>query len=109
MAAGSGSWGYGAKATKTGEEARAAEAVLAAAGGVWDHLPEGVKEAVKEVLRLPYRELVAEAPSELERSAGMTLVHRVRLEICARTHLAAECKRTELLMQIRLVRWALRR
>jgi hypothetical protein len=45
-------------------------------------LSEGVKRAVGEVLEPAYRRLVLEARDELERSAGITLVHLMWLEIC---------------------------
>ncbi|MFH1924100.1 MAG: hypothetical protein ABIP48_29960 [Planctomycetota bacterium] len=57
-------------------------------GEFWDRVPEGVKEAAEEVLGPAYRELVENAPSELERLAGTTVVHLAWLEICDQLHLA---------------------
>lgn len=51
-------------------------------GPFWERLSEGVKRAVGEVLEPAYRRLVVEARDELERSAGITLVHLMWLEIC---------------------------
>ncbi len=54
-------------------------------GPFWDRLSEGVKRAAGEVLEPAYRRLVLEARDELERSAGITLVHLMWLEICDQT------------------------
>ena len=56
-------------------------------GPFWDRLAEGVRRAVGEILEPAYRRLVVEARDELERSAGMTLVHLMWLEICDQSHL----------------------
>jgi len=57
------------------------------AGAFWEHLPEGVRRAVREVLEPAYQRLVRGAPGELERSAGITLVHLMWLEMCDQARL----------------------
>ncbi len=57
------------------------------AGPEWNALAEGVRQAVVEILGPAYQRLVVEAGDELERSAGLTLVHLMRLEICDQTRL----------------------
>jgi hypothetical protein len=52
------------------------------AGEAWDALPQGVRRAVGEVLAPAFQRLVVEAPDELERSAGITFVHLMWLEVC---------------------------
>jgi hypothetical protein len=53
----------------------------------WGVLPSGVKQAVVEILQPAYRRMVLEARDELERSAGLTLVHLMWLEICEQAFL----------------------
>jgi len=50
-------------------------------GTVWENMPAGVKQAVTQVLKPAYRRLVLDAPSDLERSVGLTLVHLMWLEV----------------------------
>ena len=57
-------------------------------GGLWRRLPEGVRRAVRELLEPAYERLVRRAPGELERSAGVTLVHLMWLELCDQARLA---------------------
>jgi len=57
-------------------------------GAFWDRVPEGVQEAAEEILGPAYRELVENAPTELERMAGVTVVHLAWLEICDQLQLA---------------------
>jgi len=57
-------------------------------GPYWDRLPEAIKWAAREILSPAYRQLVVEAPDELQRSTGMTLVHLMWLEICDQIHMA---------------------
>ena len=57
-------------------------------GGFWEELSEGVQRAAGEILVPAYRRLVLEVDDELERSAGMTLVHLMWLEICGQQAMA---------------------
>jgi hypothetical protein len=50
--------------------------------GLWGRLPKGVQKAAIEVIKPAYRHMVLEAQSELERSAGITLVHLLWVEVC---------------------------
>jgi hypothetical protein len=54
----------------------------------WNSLPAEVRAAVPKILTPAYRRFVLEAPNELERSMGMTLVHLMWLEICGQLQLA---------------------
>jgi hypothetical protein len=56
-------------------------------GPWWEQLSDGVRQAVRDILEPAYRRLVVEAQDELERSAGITLVHLMWLEICDQTRL----------------------
>lgn len=56
----------------------------------FDNLPPALQIALTEVIGPLYRELVLEAPTELERSAGLTLVHAAWLEV----HKQIELNRT---------------
>ena len=56
-------------------------------GSMWNEIPEGTRIAVRDILEPAYRRLVLEAGDELERSAGLTLVHLLWLEICDQTRL----------------------
>lgn len=57
-------------------------------GETWQHLPDGVRQAVSRVLAPAYRRFVLDAPGELERSVGLTLVHLMWLEVCDHVRLA---------------------
>ncbi len=54
----------------------------------WKKLPQQVREAVPRILAPAYRRFVLEAPGELERSVGLTLVHLTWLELCNQIQLA---------------------
>jgi hypothetical protein len=54
----------------------------------WDRFPEEIRQAVQRVLNPAYRRFVLEAPGELERSMGLTLVHLMWLELCGQVQLA---------------------
>jgi hypothetical protein len=51
-------------------------------GDRWDDLPEAVRQAVPRILVPAYRQFVLDAPDELQRSVGLTLVHLLWLEVC---------------------------
>jgi hypothetical protein len=51
-------------------------------GNRWNELPEAVRDAVPRILVPAYREFVLDAPDELQRSVGLTLVHLLWLEVC---------------------------
>jgi hypothetical protein len=57
-------------------------------GVFWDHLSDNVKQAVLQILEPAYQHMVLEAPNELERSAGITMVHLLWLEMCDQIHMA---------------------
>ena len=106
-------------------------------GTTWQLMPSGVRRAVSQVLAPAYRRFVLDAPGELERSIGLTLVHLMWLEICDQVrladaaadetsltavlsdptaligrhlHLAAsKCQTAELLVKLRMVREAFER
>ena len=107
-----------------------------AEAGSWEGLPDGLQRAIPSVLAPAYRRLVLEAPGELERSTGITLVHLMWLEVCDRLSMAAvvadrdsivatvanveamisrhlnlvtaKCNAAELLMKLRMMRGMLR-
>ena len=54
----------------------------------WDHLPEEIRQAVPRILTPAYRRFVLDAPGELERSMGLTLVHLMWLELCGQVQMA---------------------
>ena len=54
----------------------------------WRDLPKNIREAVPKILAPAYRRFVLEAPGELERSIGITLVHLTWLELCDQIQLA---------------------
>jgi hypothetical protein len=58
------------------------------AGTCWDKLPENVREAVSRFVAPAYRRFVLDAPSEIERSIGATLVHLMWLKLCGQLQLA---------------------
>ena len=58
-------------------------------GDDWDGLPKSVRQAVPQILAPAYRRFVLEAPGELERSFGLTLVHLMWLELCDQAKLVA--------------------
>lgn len=57
-------------------------------GNVWDRLPESMRQAVADVLAPAYERLVRRVSDDLERSAGITLVHLMWLEISDQLRLA---------------------
>ena len=57
-------------------------------GRHWDDLPQNIRRAVSRILTPAYRRFVLEAPAELERSVGLTLVHLMWLELCDQIQLA---------------------
>jgi hypothetical protein len=102
----------------------------------WNKLPQQVREAVPIILAPAYRRFVLEAPGELERSIGLTLVHLTWLELRNQIELAvasdpnsfeamlknpedmldrhlrlatAKCQAAELLLKVQLVQNALQR
>ena len=103
--------------------------------GRWKKLPQQVREAVPRILAPAYRRFVLEAPGEMERSIGLTLVHLTWLEICNQVKLAeadpdsleailnnpddlldrhlrlttVKCQTAELLLKIQVVQNALER
>ena len=56
-------------------------------GQRWNDLPEAVRQAVPRILVPAYRQFVLDAPDELQRSIGLTLVHLLWLEVCDQMHL----------------------
>ncbi len=100
-------------------------------GDYWDGLPREIRDAVPRVLAPAYRKFVLDAPGELERSLGLTLVHLIWLEVCDHVRMAvatadplslaatlndpdamiarhlnlitAKCQTAELLVKLRLV------
>jgi hypothetical protein len=58
------------------------------AGDRWNDLPAEIRQAVPRILVPAYRRFVLDAPGELERSIGLTLVHLMWLELCGQTQLA---------------------
>ncbi|MEN6458961.1 MAG: hypothetical protein ABFC63_08515 [Thermoguttaceae bacterium] len=48
----------------------------------WQEMPAEVRNAVSGILAPAYRRFVIDAPGELERSIGLTLVHLMWIEIC---------------------------
>lgn len=57
-------------------------------GKHWDDLPPNIRQAVPRILAPAYRRFVLDAPGELERSIGLTLVHLMWLELCDQIQLA---------------------
>jgi hypothetical protein len=55
-------------------------------GDRWNELPEAVRQAVPRILVPAYRQFVLDAPDELQRSVGLTLVHLLWLEVCDQMH-----------------------
>ena len=53
-------------------------------------LPPGIRRAVVAVLRPLYKDLVLNAPDELERSTGLTIVHLAWLEVCDQIAMAGQ-------------------
>lgn len=58
------------------------------AGGGWEKLPQEIRETVSRFITPAYRRFVLEAPSEIERAVGTTLVHLMWLELCGQLQLA---------------------
>jgi hypothetical protein len=54
----------------------------------WNNFPPQVRDAVERIVTPAYRRFVLEAPGELERSVGLTLVHLTWLEICDQIQMA---------------------
>ena len=50
-------------------------------------MPEDMRRLVSRILTPAYRRFVLDAPGELERSVGMTLVHLMWLELCGQVQL----------------------
>ena len=57
-------------------------------GQKWQELPQEIRRAVPRLLTPAYRQFVLEAPDELQRSVGLTLVHLLWLELCNQTRVA---------------------
>jgi hypothetical protein len=57
-------------------------------GCYWNELPENIRQAVPRILAPAYRRFVLDAPGELERSVGVTLVHLMWLELCDQIQMA---------------------
>ncbi len=55
--------------------------------GQWIEMPENMRQLVSRILNPAYRRFVLDAPDELERSVGMTLVHLMWLELSAQVTL----------------------
>jgi hypothetical protein len=51
-------------------------------------LTQELRQAVPRILAPAYRQFVLDAPGELERSIGLTLVHLIWLELCGQVQLA---------------------
>ncbi len=58
------------------------------AGSRWNEMPEEIREAVSRILAPAYRRFVLDAPGELERSIGLTLVHLMWIEVCDQVKMA---------------------
>jgi hypothetical protein len=56
-------------------------------GDRWNDLPEAVRLAVPRLVLPAYRQFVLDAPDELQRSIGLTLVHLLWLELCDQARL----------------------
>jgi hypothetical protein len=56
--------------------------------GVWERLPPSARQAVSDLVTPSYRRLVLEATDDLERMAGLTLVHLLWLEISEQLNMA---------------------
>lgn len=56
-------------------------------GSRWNDLPQEIRQAVSRILVPAYRQLVLDAPDELQRSTGLTLVHLLWLELCNQIHM----------------------
>jgi hypothetical protein len=54
----------------------------------WKKLPKQLRDTVLQILAPAYRRFVLEAPGELDRSIGLTLVHLTWLEICDQIKMA---------------------
>ena len=57
-------------------------------GNRWKELPQAIRQAVPRVIAPAYRQFVLDAPDELQRSVGLSLVHLLWLEVCGQIHLA---------------------
>jgi hypothetical protein len=57
-------------------------------GRRWDEMPENIRQTVSRLLAPAYRRFVLDAPGELERSMGLTLVHLMWLEVCDQAKMA---------------------
>jgi hypothetical protein len=54
----------------------------------WGELPETIRDAIPRILAPAYRRFILDAPNELERSVGLTLVHLIWLELCGQVQLS---------------------
>jgi hypothetical protein len=57
-------------------------------GDSWNELPREIRDAIPRVLSPAYRQFVLDAPNQLERSLGLTLVHLLWLEVCDHVRMA---------------------
>lgn len=62
-------------------------------GTVLDRLPTTVRRMIEEVVGPAYQQLVKEAPTALERTAGRTLIQLMILELCEQHGLDEEIAR----------------
>jgi len=58
------------------------------AGTCWEKLPQIIRDAVSRFVAPAYHRFVLEAPSEIERAIGTTLVHLMWLELCGQLQMA---------------------
>jgi hypothetical protein len=58
------------------------------AGSSWDHISSNVKQAVLEILVAAHRHMILDAPNEVERSAGATVMYLLWLEMCDQVYMA---------------------
>jgi hypothetical protein len=54
----------------------------------WNQMPQEIRLAVSRILAPAYRRFVLDAPGELERSIGLTLVHLMWIEVCDQVKMA---------------------
>jgi hypothetical protein len=58
-------------------------------GQQWKQIPKELRSAVVKILTPAYHRFVVDAPGELERSVGLTLVHLTWLELCGQLQMAS--------------------
>ena len=58
------------------------------AGTCWEKLPQIIRDAVARFVAPAYCRFVLEAPSQIERAIGATLVHLMWLELCGQLQMA---------------------